>query len=224
MRNVLAAGLAACVGLAAGDAGAQLLAPPAVRPDVLMSTVTTEVTALLKRDAAAGQPTDVVQLVETRILPLFDFQRMTRIAVARNWRLATPEQQSALVEQFTTLLVRNYSTVLSSYRGQEIDYKPVRATAGDAEVLVRSSVQRSGAEALTIDYDMENTRTGWKVYDVKVAGVSLVMAYRETFAAAVRDGGIDGLIKALADKNRKTARLRQSDRPWLSAAAGHTPS
>lgn len=210
MRNVLAAGLA-CIGLAAsiglfaGSAEAQLQAPAAVQPDVLMSKVTAEVVAILKRDAAAGQPTDVAQLVETKILPLFDFQHMTRIAVARNWLLASPEQQSALVEQFTTLLVRTYSTALSGYQGQEVRYLPLRAAAGDTEVRVRSSVPRSGAEALTIDYDMEQTLAGWKVFDVKVAAVSLVLTHRETFAAIVRDGGIDGLIKALADKNRQSA-------------------
>jgi phospholipid transport system substrate-binding protein len=197
MHKIIAAGLAACVGLAVWKAPAQ-----PVRPDILMSSVTAEVIAVLKRDAAAGQPTDVAQLVHKKILPLFDFQRMTRIAVARNWSLASPEQQGALVEQFTTLLVRTYSTALSTYSGQEIRYLPLRAAAGESEVLVRSSVRRPGLEALTIDYDMQEGLAGWKVYDVKVAGISLVMTHREGFAATVRDSGIDGLIKALADRNR----------------------
>lgn len=203
MHKVLAATLATCIGLAAWKAPAQLLAPAAGRPDVLMSAVTTEVTAVLRRDAAAGHPTDIGQLVEKKILPMFNFQRMTRIAVARNWHLASPDQQGALVEQFTTLLVRTYSTALSTYRDEEIRYLPLRAAAGEVEVLVRSSVRRRGAEALTIDYDMEDTLAGWKVYDVKVAGISLVLTHRESFAATVRNGGIDGLIKALADKNRQ---------------------
>lgn len=199
---MIAAGLAACFGLAVWNAPAQLPAPAAVQPDVLLRSVTAEVTAVLKRDAAAGQPTDVAQLVERMILPLFDFQRMTRIAVARNWGQASPEQQAALVEQFTALLVRTYSTALATYSGQEIRYLPLRSAPGDSEVLVRSSVRRPGVEALTIDYDMQEGTAGWKVYDVKVAGISLVMTHREGFAVAVRDGGIDGLIKALADKNR----------------------
>ena len=202
MHKMIAAGLAACFGLAVWNAPAQLLAPAAVQPDVLLRSVTAEVTAVLRRDAAAGQPTDVAQLVEKKILPLFDFQRMTRIAVARNWHLASPEQQGALVEQFTALLVRTYSTALATYSGQEIRYLPLRSAPGESDVLVRSSVRRPGVEALTIDYDMQESLAGWKVYDVKVAGISLVMTHRETFAATVRDGGIDGLIKALADRNR----------------------
>ena len=210
--------------MAASIAQAQLLLPPAARPDALMKAITSEVIVILKQDLASGERTDVARLVEEKILPLFDFQRMTSLAVARNWRRASPEQQDALVVEFTTLLVRTYSVSLSNYRDQEIVYRPLRAAAGDAEVLVRSSVRRSGAEPLTIDYDMENTLAGWKVYDVKVAGVSLVITYRETFAAAVRDGGIDGLIKVLADKNRQAARGLKSDPPALPEAAGRTPS
>jgi phospholipid transport system substrate-binding protein len=203
LRNVVAAGLAACIALAALSAAAQPAAPAAVRPDVLMSSVTAEVIAILKQDMAAGQATNVAQLVETRILPLFDFERMTRMAVARNWRLASAEQQAALVAQFRTLLVRTYSSALSSYRDEDIEYKPLRVAPGETDVLVRSAVRGRGAETLTIDYDMESTAAGWKVHDVTIAGVSLVIAYRETFAATVRAGGIDGLVKLLSDNNRE---------------------
>jgi phospholipid transport system substrate-binding protein len=202
LRNVVAAGLGACIALAALSAAAQPAAPAAVRPDVLMSSVTAEVIAILEQDIAAGQATNVAQLVETRILPLFDFERMTRMAVARNWRLASAEQQAALVAQFRTLLVRTYSSALSSYRDEELEYKPLRVAPGETDVLVRSAVRR-GAETLTIDYDMESTGAGWKVYDVTISGVSLVITYRETFAETVRAGGIDGLVKLLSDKNRE---------------------
>lgn len=202
MHRIIAAGLATCVGFAVWHARAELPAPAVVQPDVLMRGVTAEVVAVLKRDADAGQPADIAHLVESKILPLFDFQRMTRIAVARNWRLASPEQQAALVEQFTALLVRTYSSALATYSGQEIRYLPLRSAPGDSEVLVRSSVRRPGVEPLTIDYDMQQGPAGWKVFDVKVAGISLVLTHREGFATAVRDGGIDGLIKVLADKNR----------------------
>jgi phospholipid transport system substrate-binding protein len=207
-RLALLAGLA----LAASIAQAQLLlpAPPPARPDVLMKTVTEEVIVILKQDLASGERTDVAMLVQGKILPLFDFERMTSLAVARNWRGASPEQQAALVAEFRTLLVRTYSRALSTYRDQEIEYKPLRAAAGDTDVLVRSLVRRPGVETLTIDYDMEDTPAGWKVYDVKVGGVSLVITYRESFAAAVRDGGVDGLIKLLADKNRQAARALKS--------------
>jgi len=207
IHKLLAAALLAGAGLAPCFAQA----PPAadaqanVRPDVLVSAVTVEVLGILKRDAAAGQATDIAHLVAVKILPLFDFRRMTRLAVGRNWRIASPAQQDALVDQFTQLLVRTYSSALSSYRDQEIHYLPLRAPAGDAEVVVRSSVKQAGAQPLAIDYEMENTAAGWKVYDVKVAGISLVLTHRETFAAAVRDDGIDGLIKALAAKNARAA-------------------
>lgn len=181
--------------------------PPAedVAPDVLLNAVTSEVIAILKRNQAlqTGNPANVAELVETRILPHFDFARMTRIAVARNWRLASPGQQTALTAEFKTLLVRTYSTALSSYRDQVIEYKPLRAAPGDTEVTVKSEIKQPGTERMTIDYNMEKTPAGWKVYDIKVAGVSLVTTYRDTFAGKVRDGGVDGLIKSLADKNRQ---------------------
>jgi phospholipid transport system substrate-binding protein len=207
IHKLLAAALLAGAGLAPCFAQA----PPAadaqanVRPDVLVSAVTVEVLGILKRDAAAGQATDIAHLVAVKILPLFDFRRMTRLAVGRNWRIASPAQQDALVDQFTQLLVRTYSSALSSYRDQDIHYWPLRAAAGDTEVLVRSSVKQAGAQALTIDYEMENTVAGWKVYDVQVAGISLVLTHRETFAATVRDDGIDGLINALGSKNARAA-------------------
>lgn len=198
--------LVACVAFAAGSAQAQLLAPPPPRPDALMRSLTAEVTGILKSDLAAGRHTDVGGLVETRIAPVFDFGRMTRIAVARNWRLASAEQQAELVTQFRTLLVRTYSHALSDYQDQEIDYKPPREPRGDTEVVVRSTVRRSGAPALSIDYEMaDDAVAGWQVYDVKVEGVSLVLNYRESFAALVSASGIDGLIKALADRNRRNA-------------------
>ena len=176
-----------------------------VAPDVLLKTVTLEVVAIIRqdRDIQAGNPAKVADLVETRILPHFDFPRMTRIAVARNWREATPEQQEALTTEFKTLLVRTYSTALASYRDEVIEYKPLRAAPDAAEVTVRSEVRQSGRERINIDYDMEKTPAGWKVYDIKIAGLSLVTTYRETFAGKVRDGGIEGLIKALWDKNRR---------------------
>jgi len=183
----------------------QLLQPPRERPDALMSAVTGEVITVLKRDIAAGRATDVARLVETKIVSLFDFQRMTSIALGRNWQLASPEQQAALAAQFRQLLVRTYSTALSSYRGQEFEFRPLRAASGDTEVVVRSSLRRPGAESVTIDYDMEDTLAGWKVFDIKIAGVSLVLNYREQFAAAIRSSGIDGLIKTLSDKNRHNA-------------------
>jgi phospholipid transport system substrate-binding protein len=187
---------------------AALSAPFAVAenaaPDVLLKSVTVDVIAIIRqdKDIQAGNPVKVANVVETRILPLFDFTRMTQLAVARNWRAATPEQQQALTREFKTLLVRTYSVALSSYRDQVIDFKPLRAAAGDTEVTVRSVMKQPGMEPLAMDYDMEKQAAEWKVYDIKIDGISLITTYRESFASKVRDGGVEGLIKSLADKNR----------------------
>ena len=176
-------------------------------PDALVRSVTEDVIGVVKRDKAiqAGDRQKTIALVEQKVLPHFDFARMTALAVGVNWRKATPEQQQALIEQFRTLLVRTYSTALSAYRDQVIEVKPARAQAAETEAAVRSEVKQPGAEPVTIDYSMTKTPAGWKVYDVAVGGASLVTTYRDTFAAEVRKGGIDGLIKSLAAKNQQLA-------------------
>jgi len=190
--------------------GAALFIPIAqaqvLAPDVLVKTITEEVVAILKqdKDIQAGDPKKVAELLETKVVPHFNFTRMTRIAMARNWRSASPEQQKELTGEFKTLLVRTYSTAISSYRDQKIDYKPLRAKPEDTEVTVKSEVKQSGSsQPVSIDYEMEKTPNGWKVYDVKVGGVSLVTTYRDTFASEVKDRGVDGLIKSLSAKNRQ---------------------
>lgn len=192
-----------------------LLAPVAqaqvLAPDALVKTITDEVVGMLKKDKEiqAGDTQKAAELIEAKIVPHFDFVRMARIAMARNWRSATPDQQKQLAAEFKTLLVRTYSTALTNYRDQQIDYKPLRAKAGDSEVTVKSDVKQSGSsQPVSIDYEMEKTDNGWKIYDVKVGGVSLVTTYRDTFASEVRDHGIDGLIKSLAAKNRETDRVK----------------
>ena len=176
-------------------------------PDALVKSVTEDVIGIIKRDKdiQAGNRQKTIALVEQKVLPHFDFTRMTALAMGVNWRKATPEQQQVLVEQFRTLLVRTYSTALSAYRDQVIDVKPPRAQPSDTEAVVRSEVKQPGAEPLTIDYSMTKTPAGWKVYDVAVGGASLVTTYRDTFAAEVRKGGIDGLIKSIAAKNQQLA-------------------
>ncbi|HLB16980.1 MAG TPA: ABC transporter substrate-binding protein [Burkholderiales bacterium] len=174
-------------------------------PDGLVKTVTQDVIAVIKQDKAiqAGDRKKTIALVEEKVLPHFNFTRMTALAMGPNWRKATPEQQQALVNEFRTLLVRTYSTALSAYRNQVIEVKPLRAKPDDADVMVRSEVKQSGTEPVTLDYSMEKTPNGWKVYDVAVGGVSLVTTYRDAFANEVRNVGVDGLIKALAEKNRQ---------------------
>src|SRR6266849_4011900 len=182
-----------------------------VAPDVLVKSITEEVIAILKqdKDIQAGDTKKAADLIETKIVPHFNFIRMTRIAMGRNWRLASPEQQKVLADEFKTLLVRTYSTALSNYRDQQIDYKPLRAKPEDTEVTVRSEVKQSGSsQPVGIDYEMEKTPSGWKVYDVKVGGVSLVTTYRDTFASEVREHGVDGLIESLVAKNRQPERSK----------------
>jgi len=177
-----------------------------VAPDALVKGITDEVAATILKDSdiQAGDTRKAADLIEAKIVPHFNFTRMARIAMARNWRSATPEQQKALASEFKTLLVRTYSTALVNYKGQRIDYKPLRAKPEDDEVTVKSEVKPSGStQPVSIDYELEKTPNGWKIYDVKVDGISLVTTYRETFATEVRERGIDGLIKSLAAKNRE---------------------
>ena len=176
-----------------------------IAPDVLVKTITQDVIAIIKqdKDIQAGNPAKITELIETKILPHFNFARMTQLAMGRNWRLISPEQKNELTGEFKTLLVRTYSTALTNYRNQAIDFKPLRAKPEDTDVTVKSEAKQPGSQAVTIDYDMEKTPGGWKVYDVKVGGVSLVTTYRETFASEVREHGVEGLIKSLASKNRE---------------------
>ena len=125
--------------------------------------------------------------------------------MGRNWRTATPEQQKRLTDEFRSLLVRTYSGALSQYRNEKIDYKPLRMNAGDTEVVVRTAVIRASGSPVQIDYSMEKTADGWKCYDVVVGGVSLVTNYRDEFNEQIKNGGIDGLIKTLADRNKGVA-------------------
>jgi phospholipid transport system substrate-binding protein len=202
MNQTLRCILCAAAALIGQTAAAQFAAP-----DALVRSVTAEVVGVIKqdKDIQAGSRQKTIALVEQKVLPHFDFARMTALAMGVNWQKATPDQQKVLVEQFRTLLVRTYSTALSAYRNQVIDVKPLRAQPTDTEVVVRSEVKQSGAAPVTIDYSMAKTLLGWRVYDVAVGGASLVTTYRETFASEVRNGGIDGLIKSISAKNQQLA-------------------
>lgn len=185
---------------------AQAATAPELAPDVLVKSVTQEVIAEIKKSGDDRDATKIARLVDAKVLPHFDFIHMTRLAMGRNWRLATPQQQQALVAEFRTLLVRTYSTSLTIYRDEEIEFEPLRAAPADTDVLVRSMVKKPGSESIRIDYRLEKTPSGWKIYNVTVGGISLVITYRSSFASQVHDNGVDGLIKVLADKNRANAR------------------
>ena len=197
-RRVGAALLLAALAVAALPAAAQ------EAPDALVKRLSTEALATIKSDPKiqAGDVTHIRELIETKLAPHFDMMRMTALAMGKNWRAATPEQQKRLADEFRTLLVRTYSTALTKYRDETIEFKPLRANPGDTDVIVRTQVVRQGAQPVPIDYSMEKTPDGWKAYDVVIGGVSLVTNYRDEFNQQVQSGGIDGLIKTLAERNK----------------------
>src|SRR5687768_3076131 len=195
--------LAALFALAASAA----LANNELAPDALARSVTDEVLAIVRADKElqGGNPQKVAQLVEAKVLPHFNFTRMTQLAVGRHWRQASPDQQKVLTEEFKTLLVRTYATAFTGYRNQTVDYRPVRMNAGDTDVVVKSLIRQSAGQPIAVDYSMERSGTTWKVYDVKIEGISLVDNYRNTFSGEVQRGGIDGLIRTLSNKNKALA-------------------
>jgi phospholipid transport system substrate-binding protein len=177
-----------------------------VAPDVLVKSLSSEVIAEVRRDKAiqAGDGAKIAALIETKVVPHFDLRRITQLAVGQGWRRATPEQQERLMQEFKTLLVRTYSGALSSYRDQEIEFRPLRAAAGDAEVTVKSLIRQRGAEPITVEYDLARVGAQWKIFDVRIGGISLVATYRSSFAEEVRNNGVDGLIGLLERKNRQS--------------------
>jgi phospholipid transport system substrate-binding protein len=192
---------------------ASLLLPSGVQaqgtaPDVLVKNVTNEVLDIIRKDKdiKAGSTKRAIELVEQKVLPHFNFSRMTALAVGKDWRQASEAQKKALTEAFKELLVRTYSNALIAYKNETVDYRPFKMQPADTEVTVRTQIHQSGAkQPITLDYNLEKQASGWKVYDVVVAGVSLVTNYRSSFATEVRNGGIDGLIKTLQAKNKNLA-------------------
>ncbi len=176
-------------------------------PDVLVKNVTTEVVELIAKDKQirAGDRARLVELIEAKVLPHFNFQSMTTLAMGQSWNKADAAQRKVLIEEFKTLLVRTYASALAAYSEQRLDYRPLRARPTDTDVTVQVRVIQPGAQPVPIDYSMERTGSGWKIYDVMVGGVSLVANYRTEFNGTVRSSGVDGLIKNLQAKNRSLA-------------------
>ena len=175
-----------------------------VAPDEMVKTAATAVTTVLKSDPAIlGNPAKLKELIENKLLPNFNFMRMTQLAMGRNWAKASPEQQAALTKEFQTLLVRTYSGALASFRNNTIDYKPLRMAAGESDVTVKTVVNQANGQGIPIDYSLEKASDGsWKAYDIVVAGVSLVTNYRDEFNAVIRDQSVDALVKQLQAKNK----------------------
>ena len=176
-------------------------------PDVLVKNVTLEVVDIISKDKEikSGNRAKLIQVIDQKVLPHFNFTAMTALALGQNWNKATPEQKKRLTEEFRTLLVRTYASALAAYSEQKFDFRPLRAKPTDTDVTVQVRVLQPGAQPVPIDYAMEKTASGWKVYDVMVGGVSLVANYRTEFSNVIRESGIDGLIKNLAAKNRGAA-------------------
>ncbi len=179
----------------------------ATAPDALVRQISTEVIEAVKadKDIQAGNMTKVMTLVDTKVMPHVNFQRMTAIAVGRPWRSATPEQQKRLVEEFKTLLVRTYSGALSQVRDHTVYLKPLRSAPADADIVVRTEVKGKG-EPIQLDYRLEKTDQGWRIYDVNVLGVWLAdTSFKAQFAPIVSNGGVEALISTLSDLNRKAS-------------------
>jgi phospholipid transport system substrate-binding protein len=201
MAQALSLGFALTWLLAVASAHAQDTAP-----DVLLKRMSEEVIAEIRKDKAihAGDPRKLAELVEAKVVPHFDFSRITQIAVGAGWRRATPEQREKLTREFKILLVRTYSGALAGYRDQVIEFRPLQARPGDTEVTVRSRIRQPGAEPVAVEYDLENNGGQWKVFDVRISGISLVATYRTTFAEELGNNGVDGLITLLERKNRQS--------------------
>ncbi len=181
-----------------------------VAPDVLVKSTAQDVISIIKndKDLQNGDQKKVLALVDAKILPNFDFTRMTQLAAGRYWRQATPEQRNALVSEFRTMLVRTYTKAFTQYKGETIDVKPLKLAPTDTETTVRTQLLKPGGQPTDVDYVMRKSDAGWKVFDVVIEGVSMVTSYRSSFASQIEQSGIDSLIKSLADLNSKAATMK----------------
>jgi len=176
-------------------------------PDALVKRISADVIDTVKadKDIQAGNRNKIMDLVNSKILPHVDTEKMTQQAAGRFWRQATPEQQKALTKEFTTLLVYTYSGALSTIKNETVEFKPMRAEAGATDVEVRSQVNVARGEPITLNYRLANGPQGWKIYDINVLGAWLVETYKSTFASEISKSGVDGLIKKLAERNQQLA-------------------
>ena len=172
-------------------------------PEDLVRKITQEVLDAIRSDKelAAGDRQKALKLAEEKVLPHIDFEEATRLAVGRSWNQASAQQKERLADEFRRMLVRTYSSAISSYQGQTMKVLPVRMKPGDTEASVRNRYIRPGATPLQIDYSMRKTESGWKIYDIVVEGISLVITYRSEFDAVMKEQGVDGLIRRLSQKN-----------------------
>lgn len=184
--------------------GAQANTP---EPEALIRNTVDEVLTVIRqdKDIKAGNKEKVNALVDEKVLPHFNFAHMTRLAVGKYWRKATPEQKKVLEIEFRNLLVRTYTNAFTTYQDQEVEVKPLSMASDATDVTVKTSINNKSKPPTYVNYDMEKTARGWKVYDLSIEGVSLVTNYRGTFAEQIQRNGIDGLIKTLMEKNQSQA-------------------
>lgn len=199
MKTIIQAIAALAFMLVAGTAPAA-----AVPPDVLVKNTADEVINIIKSDKELqnGDLKKATALAEQKILPHFDFERMSRMVLGKHWNQASKEQQAQFISEFRSLLIRTYTSALTKFRNQTIEYKPLRMQPSDTTVTVKTQVIQPGAQPLPIDYGLVRRNDSWKVYDVAIEGVSLVTSYRSQFSSEVRQSGMDGLIRKLAEKNK----------------------
>jgi phospholipid transport system substrate-binding protein len=181
--------------------------PQIEAPDVLIKRISQEILDLAKTDkrVQSGDQDRIMEVVQTRIIPHVNFQRMTAMAAGRFWREATPDQQVALTKEFRTLLIYTYSGAISQVRNQKLEFKPMRSAPEDDEVEVRTMVLQARGEPIQLNYRLEKTAAGWKIFDVNILGAWLVETYKGSFSTEIGSGGIDGLIKVLAERNKRLA-------------------
>jgi len=190
---------AAALALAAGATLAQLTPPDALVKEVMLDI---QRYVVADKDVRGGDRAKTIQLIEQKALPHFNQLGMTALAVGVHWRKATPEQKKRLVEEFRALILRTYASSLSAFGDQKFEFLPLKLKPEDTDVTVQVRILQSGTQPVLVEYDMEKTPNGWKCFDIRIAGISLVVNYRTEFGIIVRDKGIDGLIDALATKNK----------------------
>ena len=197
VKFLVASGFFVSLFISVGNVNAELA------PDVLVKQTADDVLAIIKndREIQAGNQQKLYAVIEEKILPNFDFDRVCRMVLGKNWKSATPEQQAIFQKEFRSLLLRTYSSALSKYKDQVIEYKPMRYEVDEKNVSVKTQILQSGGQPIAVDYSLVKGTAGWKVYDIVIESVSLVTNYRSQFSNEIRQNGLDSLNKKLADKN-----------------------
>lgn len=193
---------------AQGTANASVAPSPQMAPDALIRSLSNDILSTIRADKElqSGDIAKINTIVDRKVLPFVDFEKMTRLTVGRGWRQASADQRSALVREFRALLTYTYSGAISQISDHKVELRPFRAAPGDTDVIVRTHVVASKGEPIQLDYRMEKTDTGWRIYDVNILGIWLVENYRSSFASEISAGGIDGLIKSLTERNKQLAK------------------